>query len=93
MPFDWFLDSPQYYTLGIQKDLEARLVATSATSYEAEGIKFYYAQLVGKDGNPPTYKDEFLKSGKAHADAYWDLINGERKHWDYRLVIFLSTSG
>lgn len=82
LPFNQVV-SPSYFTLGVQKTLALRLIATSSNTYEAEGFKFYYAHLVSKTGGIPNYKEEFLKSGKTHADVYWSLIN-EKKEYDYR---------
>ncbi|KAF9534370.1 hypothetical protein CPB83DRAFT_879582 [Crepidotus variabilis] len=87
LAFNWVSSSLVYHTLGIQKVVEARLVATSAEVYEQEGFKFYYAHLVGKDGGIPDYKEEFTKSGKTHADVYWKLINEEKKPWDQRFTL------
>ncbi|KAF9534371.1 hypothetical protein CPB83DRAFT_879583 [Crepidotus variabilis] len=82
--YNWVSSALHWHTLGIQKTLEARLIATSAGAYEEEGIKFYYAFLVGRDGGIPDYDEEFLKSGPIHADVYWKLIDGEKKHWEQR---------
>ncbi|KAF9546449.1 NAD(P)-binding protein [Agrocybe pediades] len=75
---------PKWYTLGIQKALESRLVATAANTYQAENIQFYFATLVSKDGGIP---GDFYESGPAHAEAYWRLINHEKQEdWNQQFT-------
>lgn len=75
----------QYFTLGLQKTIAARLIANATDAYyPADGIKFYFASLFSKEGGYIS-EEEFLKSGPTHAKVYWGLINDEKQgHWDYR---------
>ena len=76
--------APSYFTLGVQKALETRLIATASENYEPEGIRFYFASLLTKEGASPGY-EIFRKSGKIHSEVYWDLINSKKQgHWDQR---------
>ncbi|KAF8153978.1 hypothetical protein B0H34DRAFT_719881 [Crassisporium funariophilum] len=85
LPFDIYA-SPAYFTLGLQKAVETRLIATSAKAYESEGIRFYFATLVSKEGGH-TGMPVFNQSGPTHARVYWDLINGAQSNWDHRFTI------
>ncbi|KAK0192381.1 hypothetical protein F5146DRAFT_1102352 [Armillaria mellea] len=49
--------------------------------------RFHFAFFVSDEGDYPAYSD-FLKSGPAHAEAYWDLISSEKPEgWDYRFTL------
>ncbi|KAF8904737.1 hypothetical protein CPB84DRAFT_1772690 [Gymnopilus junonius] len=87
LPFAQY-SPPKFFTLGIQKVLEARFVATASKSYEAENFQFYFASLVTESGGPVYDYSVFLKSGPAHAKVYWDLINNKKQvAWDHRFTI------
>ncbi|KAF8970547.1 hypothetical protein BDZ97DRAFT_1914451 [Flammula alnicola] len=86
LPFNQFAPS-QYFTLGIQKALETRFIATAVKSYEAENIQFYFATLVSTEGGVPG-PDIFAKSALTHAQVYWELISNEKQaNWDHRFTI------
>ncbi|KAJ8522156.1 hypothetical protein ONZ45_g1205 [Pleurotus djamor] len=76
---DWF-------GLDLQKTISARLVNFFVKAYKAEGFQFSFAFLTSDDGGIPPYSD-FLKSGPAHAKAYWELINRKEGPWDYRFTL------
>ncbi|KAJ3513691.1 hypothetical protein NLJ89_g2807 [Agrocybe chaxingu] len=84
LPFDQFSPS-KFFTLGAQKALQTRFVATASKSYEAENIKFYFATLVGKDGGLPG--PDFPASAETHAKVYWELINNKQTNWDHRFTL------
>ena len=79
-----------FFTLGIQKTIAARFIANAANAYyAADGVKYYFASLVSKEGGFVDYQSEFAKSGSTHAEVYWGLINGEEQEdWDYRYVLW-----
>ncbi|KJA22150.1 hypothetical protein HYPSUDRAFT_41299 [Hypholoma sublateritium FD-334 SS-4] len=85
LPFTQFSPSP-YHTLGVQKALATRLIATAAQSYKEDDIKFYFATLVSHKGGIPE-PGEFEKSAQTHAEVYWDLINKEASNWDHRFTL------
>jgi len=85
LPFDQY-SPPKYFTLGVQKALETRLVATAAKSYESENFQFYVGTLVSKEGGIPA-PDIFRSSGPAHAKVYWDLINNPKQaDWNHQFT-------
>ncbi|KDR74017.1 hypothetical protein GALMADRAFT_124208 [Galerina marginata CBS 339.88] len=85
LPFDQY-SPPKFYTLGAQKALESRLVATAAKAYEPENIQFYFATMVSESGGIPPM-DVFRKSGETHAKVYWDLINNKKQEdWNHQFT-------
>ncbi|KAF8904730.1 hypothetical protein CPB84DRAFT_653979 [Gymnopilus junonius] len=70
---------PKGFTLGVQKALEVRFIATASKSYDAENFHFYFPSLVTNDGGLVADYSMFLQSGQAHAKVYWDLINDKKQ--------------
>ncbi|PPQ98471.1 hypothetical protein CVT26_013872 [Gymnopilus dilepis] len=84
LPFNQY-SPPKWFTLGVQKTIEARFIATAAKSYEAENFQFYYATLVSNTGEIPG--SIFWTSGPVIADVYWQLINNKKQaSWDHRFT-------
>jgi len=86
LPFNQY-SPPKWFTLGIQKVLEARFIATASKAYETENFQFYYATLVLEAGGVPDLS-VFKTSGPTHAKVYWELINNKKQAgWDHRFTI------
>ena len=99
LPFNQFSPS-QYHTLGVQKALATRLIATAARSYNEDDIKYvlppqtrtvdhftytrFYFATLVSHKGGIPEPGEFEKSAQTHAEVYWDLINKEVTNWDYR---------
>jgi len=99
LPFSQY-SPPVYHTLGLQKALQTRFIATAAKTYESENFqyvastwiipqmltltRFYFATLVSKEGSIPG-PAVFASSAATHAQVYWDLINNvKQEDWDHR---------
>jgi hypothetical protein len=99
LPFSQY-SPPAYHTLGLQKALQTRFVATAAKAYESENFRyipftwiapqmltltrFYFATLVSKQGGMPG-PAVLANSAATHAQVYWNLINNVRQEdWDHR---------
>jgi len=99
LPFSQY-SPPVYLTLGLQKALQTRFVATAAKAYESENFqyvtftwiapqmltwtRFYFATLVSKEGGIPG-PAVFDRSAATHAQVYWNLINNvKQEDWDHR---------
>ncbi|PPQ94428.1 hypothetical protein CVT25_002519, partial [Psilocybe cyanescens] len=83
LPFEHY-SPPGWYTLGAQKALSGRFIATASQSYRSENIQFYFATLVSKEGSHPS-PEEFAKGAQAHADVYWELINSKKQaDWNHQ---------
>ncbi|TFK67981.1 hypothetical protein BDN72DRAFT_798347 [Pluteus cervinus] len=93
--------TPGYFSLGVQKSIEARLIEYFYNSYKQEGLRyvftsrimlsstrcsFHYATLVSSTGGIPP-PEEFAQSGPAHAKVYDELIHSEPRSWDYRFTL------
>ncbi|KIM41495.1 hypothetical protein M413DRAFT_445485 [Hebeloma cylindrosporum] len=87
LPFSQY-SPPAYHTLGLQKALQTRFIATAAKSYESENFQFYFATLVSKENGGIPGPVVFASSAETHAQVYWNLINNvKQEDWDHRFTI------
>ncbi|KAH9479727.1 Diacetyl reductase [(S)-acetoin forming] [Psilocybe cubensis] len=86
LPFEQY-NPPGFFTLGAQKALLSRFVATASQSYQNENIQFYYATQSSETGTHPG-PENFAKGAQAHADVYWKLINNKKQgDWNHQFTL------
>jgi hypothetical protein len=82
IPFSQY-SPPGYHTLGLQKALQTRFVATAVRVYESENFQYALCNT-GIEGGVPG-PAVFGSSASTHAQVYWNLINNvKQQDWDHQ---------
>ncbi|KAK7055097.1 hypothetical protein R3P38DRAFT_2845079 [Favolaschia claudopus] len=77
----------QVMGLNVEKTAVWRLMELLSNAYAKEGIRFYYAALVGDQGGFLSDITKFFTSGPQHGEVYSDLVTRkDQAEWEFRFT-------